>query len=527
VLTHEVHETTLALSNALRADPELYQRTGALAHVVRHPGWASSRLDEQGRPIETIEAGTPNIRTAPLSWLVDRVSAHARCLRRVTVKGALQAKRTAPPLQNVRAVSERGEWPGIRALRGIVESPTLRPNGSVLQTAGYDAATGYLYLPSAEFPPVEDAPTHSDAVLAYARLAEVFCDFPYANAAHRSAVVAAVLTVIGRAAIGGSVPCFVFDATTKRSGKSLQTDVVSLIATGRMASRTSYPETDEELEKSLNAMAERGDTLAVFDNIARKFGSAALDKSITATDTVSFRVLGRSEMRTYPWRTVILASGNNMQFRGDMLARVLSARLESPLENPETRTGFKLGGEDALKDHVRQNRPALVHAALTLLRAFVVAGRPEQSGVPAWGGFAEWSRLIAHALVWVGAPDPQGARRGVSGEDDGEHAAERVIVEQWERLLARHNASLVGWTLKQAMNALYPARRTQDPQEPDGFDEMREAFEGLTNTKPGSQPATRPAGDVLRRLKGRPVNGKKLANVAAGGGIARWRVVPA
>ncbi len=44
-------------------------------------------------------------------------------------------------------------------------------------------------------------------------------------------------------------------------------------------------------------------------------------------------------------------------------------------------------------------------AALTILRAYHVAGRPDQK-LPSWGSFTVWSELIRGALVWTGLADP-------------------------------------------------------------------------------------------------------------------------
>ncbi len=52
----------------------------------------------------------------------------------------------------------------------------------------------------------------------------------------------------------------------------------------------------------------------------------------------------------------------------------------------------------------RTERPRLVRAALTLLRAWVVAGRPDM-GLPLWGSFEEWSRVVPAALVFADRPE--------------------------------------------------------------------------------------------------------------------------
>ena len=531
VVAHLLHEAIVATSSAIGGaafgDPLLFQRAHELVVVLGAPE------PEEGDRAPIVE-DTPIVRalTAPalLPRLCERVTFQK--FKPPPEKAILRAAAAqkeepdgwtdcAPPPALVMSMLAVGEWPVIRRLNGIIETPSMRPDGTVLDSPGYDAPTRSLYMPNARYLPVDPSPSHADAVLAYARLREVFQDFPYVAESHRAAAIAAAITVVARPAIRGSVPCWLFDASAARSGKSLQTDVISLIATGRPASRCTYPENDEELEKVLASYALAGVRIIPLDNVARPYGGAPLDKCITAIDQVDLRVLGKSEIKTLPWTAVILASGNNVRCRGDMLARVLSPRLESPLDNPEARTDVTHAD---LRAYVRENRPALVHAVLTILRAYVAAGSPAQP-VPRWGGFESWSALVPPALVWVGAPDPMGARRGLDGDDDPTRVAESALVLAWERLQALLDHR--GVTVKAALDLLYPARHPHEDHPPDGFDDLREAIEELTPTRPGFPPSARHLGEALRRLKARAVNGRRLTPEPVPHGVVRWRVLPA
>lgn len=44
-------------------------------------------------------------------------------------------------------------------------------------------------------------------------------------------------------------------------------------------------------------------------------------------------------------------------------------------------------------------------SALTILRAYHVAERPDQGTIPL-GSFEIWSRWVRDALIWLGEPDP-------------------------------------------------------------------------------------------------------------------------
>src|SRR5262249_55837535 len=114
----------------------------------------------------------------------------------VTVSGRERAQRLiSPPEVVVRDVISRGTWPGLPSLSGGVETPVIRPDGSILSEPGYDPATWLFYAPRAGFrlPPIPCAPGGSDVRHAVALLEEAFCDFPFADPASRANAYALLL----------------------------------------------------------------------------------------------------------------------------------------------------------------------------------------------------------------------------------------------------------------------------------------------------------------------------------------------
>jgi putative DNA primase/helicase len=69
-------------------------------------------------------------------------------------------------------------------------------------------------------------------------------------------------------------------------------------------------------------------------------------------------------------------------------------------------------------------------AALTILRAFHVAGRPVPEGVSPLGSFEDWSLLVRNALIWLGCADPVPSQKNLR-KDDPQKARLEDVVEQW------------------------------------------------------------------------------------------------
>ena len=79
---------------------------------------------------------------------------------------------------------------------------------------------------------------------------------------------------------------------------------------------------------------------------------------------------------------LLTATGNNLSFAGDMTRRALLCRMDARMENPEGRSF-----EKDLRSWVPEHRGQLVAAGLTILRAFVAAGRPGLAKLPPFGSF--------------------------------------------------------------------------------------------------------------------------------------------
>jgi putative DNA primase/helicase len=505
ICTAALHEVTDAMSRVLtETDRELYQRAGSLVHVIR----------AEENSIPGIPDGSPIVRSAPLSWLTMRVSRSSRCVKRIKGKKGEYCTPVPPPPACVRAVLEAGEWRGMRQLVGTSETPIVRPDGTICQKPGYDAATGYVYVPNAEFPTVANEPTQEDARAALDTLLDVFRDFPYAAPHHASIPIAAIMSVLARPAIRGAVPAFLFDAAARGSGKTLQCDVVSTIVTGRTAARANYPEKDEELEKALAAYAMGGAQLLLLDNVTRTLGSGPLDAVLTCRDDVEFRILGRTETKRLPWRAVVMVSGNNLVLSEDTTRRSLLARLESPLENPEERTGF---AHADLVAWSRAERPRLVHAALTLLRAYTCKGCPDTGG-GRWGSFEAWSDLIPRAIVFAGGADPLLARATLSTSATDAKASLESLLDGLRRLTPGLPISA-----KNMITALYP--EVDGPRAPDQFDTFRDAIEQETGCLPGRKPDAKRLGKWLQRVKGRVCNSWCVQRCDGPNHSAAWRAV--
>lgn len=494
-----VAEATKALTNV----EGLYQRGGKLAQVV------CTKEAEAKR--DGIALGTLIIRDLPLSRFRVALSVVV-IFQRYDVRAAKSVNRSAPR-EVLEAIYDAAEWDTVRPITGVLEAPCMRPDGSLIQAPGYDASTGYLYRPNCDFPEVPDKPTQGDANAALLEVCDLFADFPFHKAAEIYVPVAAILTVLARPAICGAVPAFVFDASTKGSGKSLLEQVIATMCTGRAAHLQTWSSRDEENSKMLQSYAMLRVPIVAIDNVASVFGGAMLDMLLTTAGPVRLRRLGETKIESTRWIAVVVAGGNNVALGTDTVRRVVIARIEPPTERPQDRTDFR---HPRLLDHVAGARPRLVCAALTVLRGYVAAGRPDM-GLPQWGSFEAWRDLVAQAIVWAGGDDVLGCRADRDGERDPEAEALRVVLEHLPRIAES------GCTARMLSEVLWPGGRQRgEDRPPDSFDKLRDALVDVIPCRPGAVPTARQIGCRLRGWRGRVVGGKRLERKRGDSGIYEW-----
>jgi 5S rRNA maturation endonuclease (ribonuclease M5) len=475
-----------------KSETGIYERGGRLVSVVR-----ISEPPKYRKGIRVERAvGSPVIKTLAYPSLYERLSTAAMWLRK-NKKGEFAP--TVPHTHAARAIFERGEWGGIPSLVGVTVAPAFRADGTLLQEPGFDAATGLLYWPNARYPAVASSPSHEDARLAYEAICQTARCFPFAAPSHRAAWVCSLLTVLARTAIDGPVPMFIMDANTRGVGKTKLVDAVFRIVLGFGAPQTALPEQNEEIRKTITSCVLAGDQAILFDNIKRKLGGEGIEGAVTAV-TWKGRRLGSDDQMSAPMRIVFFATGNNLELTSDLARRSLHIRLESSLENPEDRSDTF-----DLIDWIEERRHHLVAWALTMLRAWHVAGRPRVTKT--MGSFEAWSDVIPQAVAWACGIDPLEARASVDVENDEERM-------QLNAILACIESMGTNLTAKQIVTTLFGGSERHDGTIPmdhhPTYAAAREAIEAVTFTKSGQSPSSMKLGKYLLRVKGRVVGGRKI-----------------
>jgi putative DNA primase/helicase len=427
-------------------------------------------------------------------YLRDLLSRHARWQAFVTREKKMVPK--DPPLDVARTILERtGEW-SFKTVNGVISTPTLRPDGSLITEAGYDADTGLILFQPPEMPPIPEEPTFEDALQALAILEDLLCEFPFASDYSKAVALSALITPIAR---GGfeCAPMHAMDATAPGSGKSYLADLAAAIAIGDAMPVITASKSMEETEKRLGASLLAGQSLVSIDNVTTELGGDALCQVVERPNAM-IRILGHSKLARVKTRgTTFYATGNGLTVRGDMTRRVITASIDTNMERPELR---HFRGDPFAR--IMADRGRYIATCLTIVRAYTAAGRPKPA--PRLASFEGWSDIVRSALMWLGQCDPV-ATMETQRDQDPERIELAAMLSAWSSVIGIGSETRV--LLAEAM------KRAKD------HPELATAIQMVAGPKADST--------VLGRwLRGRKCvsAGLRFANWTNSKGVSRWWV---
>jgi hypothetical protein len=303
-------------------------------------------------------------------------------------------------------------WPRVPHLVGITPLPYFTDTGQLITEPGFNDESHLYYQPPTGFALPRDVPDAPDAAaVAWARDVfgqEVFCDFPFAGTADYANTMGMLLSSFVMQITRCPLPLFILTADNPGVGKSLLGETVAMILNGVAgAERFSLPEREEEIEKRITSvLISSSSPVVTWDNLTEgtSIDSRSLSTLHTAMDW-SGRRLGVSETVKIPNNRIWQATGNSIGTAGDMARRSVYCALEAQGPHPEDRPTSAFRQPD-IKRYVLANRPYMVLAALTLVKAWCVAGRPlPRDTCPRMGDFWPWVAAVGGILEFAGIPD--------------------------------------------------------------------------------------------------------------------------
>jgi putative DNA primase/helicase len=360
------------------------------------------------------KAWVGRLRTADCANVEDLLCQHAHWYKMISGK---EKQINPPPKVAQILLSRKGCW-NFSKITGVITCPTLRPDATLLSESGYDATTGLFLINPPAIPPIPQNSTKDDALKSLSKLQALLVEFPFTDGVSLSVALSAMITPIVRGMFPVA-PLHVARASTPGTGKSYLFDISAAIAIGQPCPVIAVGRNEEETEKRLGATILAGQSIFSLDNVNGALGGDFLCQLIERPN-VKVRILGKSELVPVDCRATVFATGNNLYLQGDMTRRAIVATMDANRERPELRQF----NENPFSE-ILQNRGEYIAAVLTIILAYIHAGKPDPA--PRLASFGEWSDTVRSALIWLGEADPVASMETARAEDPLQQAIAAVF----------------------------------------------------------------------------------------------------
>ncbi len=217
---------------------------------------------------------------------------------------------------------------------------------------------------------------------------------------------------------------------------------------------------------------------------------------------MSGRILGVSKTATVNTRALFLSSGNNVGPVQDMTRRCITINLSPTCEIPSARTFTR---PDLVRDVLR-DRERYVSAAITIVRAWIVAGR-QKTECKSLASFGDWSDLCRQPLLWLGCADPTNSVFEAMAEDPDRETLARLLAV-WHVAFGKTPAMI-----REAVRLAHGA--------PDDT-ELREVLHDIADERGDIN--RRKMGWWMRRHAGRIVDGLRFVRASGNRSAEAWQV---
>jgi hypothetical protein len=301
--------------------------------------------------------------------------------------------------------------PHLKKLVGFTALPYYTRAGNLITAHGFSEESGYYLNLTDNFDmskiPKDPTPEEVIAARDYI-LKETYGEFPFddgpdsetGGAGSRAHFLAMMLQPIVRPMISGPTPIFLISKPTAGTGASLL--IGTALATSynlKEAGAASESRNEEETRKSITSAFLSGQPYYWIDNVNNQLAGASLCNLATAGKWED-RELGRNKTVSFPNNMQVILSGNNPRGTYEVMRRCVPIRLDAK-RDPRKRKDFRI--ED-LHDFVATHRQKLVISLLTLVNAWVSAGRPRFRDRKLIS-FENWGQIMGGIMQVCGMSD--------------------------------------------------------------------------------------------------------------------------
>jgi putative DNA primase/helicase len=277
-------------------------------------------------------------------------------------------------------------------LEQIIQTPQFDARGKLIRVAGYYKSARVLYKPPRGFklPRVDAKPNSEQIQQAIALIDDWLAGFPFVSESDKTNFLSLVLEQFARGLIAGPLPVHAIEKPKEGTGSTLLVELVSIVVANNILPATTAPESETNWKSLILSLLMKAFPITILDNI--KVLASPSFASVVTVDAHQERIMHANRMAVVPVRCSWVLTGNNPKYSNEIRRRIVRSRIDAKSPTPWIDREFK--HQEPM--WTTQNRGKLVWAFLTLIQAWIAAGKPLADGKddPYIGKYEVWSRVM-------------------------------------------------------------------------------------------------------------------------------------
>ena len=303
-------------------------------------------------------------------------------------------------------------------LNGVKTSPFYFRGQLVTISEGFHAPSGYY----CQIP--DDLETGLEVAECISRLDDLLGEFPYVQGSDRANAFGLLIGQLLKPFYLG--PMVFIDKPASQTGATILARTIASVSDGREPEVFTASTRPEETDKRLNTALQKRPSSIVIDNISSELKSDVLASGMT-NRTIGGRLLGgNTQVQLLTRGLQFYLTGNNGSLERDLINRSINVRLDSGLENPEERSGFR----HVLPHAALEWRSHYMSAVASLVQRWIDAGGPMSKG-RMLDTYGTWMRATGGILEVAGVEGFNENRPDFKRRADTGGETETRFLEAW------------------------------------------------------------------------------------------------
>ena len=279
--------------------------------------------------------------------------------------------------------------------------PYILPNGEIITADGYNPDTK-IYLDNVlkiHSDDIINFQSHDEAMEAFKELIDPLSEFRYHSEIDHQNAIGVLFSVFMQPLHGSNSPFCMISKPAMQVGATLLLQCFFAYLGEPYSGGFQFPYADDGFKDIAGSIHQS--SICPFDDMKKEVGNSHVMNAVLATGVYKMRKPWAEEAENIKIDAIFIGTGIELKTGSEFARRAVEIYLSKP-NNPN----MKRYGNNVLLDYIKKNQRRLEILMLSLIRYWIISGRPlASSKIPNKDSFETWREWIGGILEFYGYAD--------------------------------------------------------------------------------------------------------------------------